>query len=67
MNYLRWAMSDMILRRAVISATILIPIAAAACDGGSPTQPTNASGSSFIVSGTIREKVSSGALGVPIR
>lgn len=58
----------MILRPAVISSTILIAIAAAACDrGGSPTQPTSPPGSSFIVSGVVREKLPSGALGVPIK
>lgn len=58
----------MILRRAVISSTILIAIAVAACDrGGSPTQPTSTPGLSFIVSGVVREKLSSGALGLPIK
>src|SRR6266498_3251778 len=65
-------MSDMTLRRAVACSTILLAITAAACDrGGSPAQPTQptqptAPAPSFVVSGVVREKLSSGSLGLPI-
>jgi hypothetical protein len=61
-------MFGLILRPAVIFCTIVSAIGAVACDrGASPTQPTSAPESSFTVSGVVREKLSSGASGLPIK
>ena len=57
----------MVLRGTVISFTLLTAIAAAGCDGGaSPAQPSPG-GRPFTVNGVVREKLSSGAFGLPIK
>jgi carboxypeptidase family protein len=62
-------MSGMILRPAIVASTLAIAVAAAACGGSKPpTQPTSPSGSSFVVSGVIREKLlAAGGLGLPVK